>query len=190
MTTAGPGRDRLDGRDDRAIQVAARRSTNLGTLEATSPALQRALLALSLQPSAAHYLQVASAYTSAGVGDRAFDYLDAGLRHHPAAAALHDAQARLWRDWGFAERGLAAAHRAVFFAPRSPETRNTLGTVLWALGERAAARRAFAAAAALDPGAWYAWHNLCAASPGVGTDAVRSCGRTAGRASAPSGVRE
>jgi Flp pilus assembly protein TadD len=182
VTTAGPGRVRPEARDGRAIQVAARRSNNLGTLEATSPALQRALLALSLRPSATHYLQVATAYTSAGVGDRAFDYLDAGIKQHPSAAALHDAVARLWRDWGFPDRGLAAAHRADFHAPRSAEARNTLGTVLWVLGERADARHAFAVATELDPGAWYAWHNLCASSMAAGDtgDAALPCRRAGG----------
>lgn len=191
VTTAGPAKARPNARDGHQVQVAARRSTNLGTLEATSPPLQRALLALSLLPSPAHYLQVAAAYRSAGIGDRAFDYLDTGLKHHPSEAALHDAVARLWRDWGFAERGLAASHRAVFYAPRSAEARNTLGTVLWALGERAEARHAFAAATRLDPRAWYAWHNLCASSPGAGTaDADSSCRRAAGRPAAGSGAPE
>lgn len=189
VTTAGRARARPDARDRHQVQVAARQSTNLGTLEATSPPLQRALLALSLLPSPAHYLQVAAAYRRAGIGDRAFDYLDAGVKHHPSEAALHDALARLWRDWGFAARGLAAAHRAVFHAPRSAEARNTLGTVLWALGERAEARHAFAAATQLDPRAWYAWHNLCASSPGAGTaDADSSCRRAADRA--PGGAPE
>jgi Flp pilus assembly protein TadD len=182
VTTAGPGQVRPGARDDHAIQVAARRSSNLGTLEATSPALQRALLALSLQPSARHYLQVATAYTSAGVADRAFDYLEAGLKQHPSAAALHDAVARLWRDWGFPGRGLAAAHRAVFHAPRSAEARNTLGTVLWVLGKRVDARHAFAVATELDPGAWYAWHNLCASSMADGDtgEAELPCRRATG----------
>ena len=84
---------------------------------------------------------MAAAYRQAGVRDKAYDYLSEGLRHDPTDAALHDALARAWRDWGFPDRGLTAAHRAVYYAPRSAEARNTLGTVLWALGQRAEARR-------------------------------------------------
>ena len=139
-------------------------STGVGALEGTSPALQRSLLALALAPTSQHYLDVASAYAAAGVRDRAFDYLTEGLKQDKSNPALHDALARTWRDWGFPEKALSAANRAVYFAPRSPEIRNTLGTVLWALGQRDEARQTFEAATALDPTAWYAWRNLCEAA--------------------------
>jgi Flp pilus assembly protein TadD len=167
--------------------VSARHSSNLSTLEATSPPLQRALLALAVDPTPARYLDVAAAYRAAGVRDRAFDYLVEGLLHAPGDAALHDGLARAWRDWGFADRGLAAAHRAVHYAPRAPEPRNTLGTVLWALGQRAEARRAFQEAVTLDARAWYAWRNLChaAMSEGRTQEATALCQRaTAARKSA------
>ena len=161
--------------------VGERRSSNLSTLEASTPALQRALLALSLQPSTQRYLDVAAAYRQAGVRDKAFDYLSEGVRRDPADAGLHDALARAWRDWGFPERGLTAAHRAVYYAPQSAEARNTLGTVLWSLGQRTEARQAFQQAADLNPLAWYAWRNLCEAamSEGRTKDATTLCRRAA-----------
>ena len=93
--------------------------------------------------------------------------------------ALHDALARAWRDWGLPERGLTSAHRAVYYAPESAEARNTLGTVLWALGQRQPARRAFEDAVALDPHAWYAVRNLCevALTDGRTKDATTLCRR-------------
>jgi Flp pilus assembly protein TadD len=159
--------------------VANRHSSNLSTLEATSPALQRALLALSLQPTTQRYLEVAAAYRLAGVRDRAFDYLSEGVRRDPTDPALHDALARAWRDWGFADRALSAAHHAVYYAPKSAEARNTLGTVLWALGQRTEARLAFEQASVLNPRAWYAWRNLCEAAltEGRTRDATRMCRR-------------
>ena len=111
--------------------------------------------------------QVAAAYRSAGMRDRAFDYLDAGL-HAPSAEA--GAARRAWPGCGATgaspSAGCAASHRAVCYAPRSAEARNTLGTVLWALGQRAEAPRAFAAATRSTHARAYAWHNLCASSPG------------------------
>jgi tetratricopeptide (TPR) repeat protein len=161
--------------------VGTRHSGNLSTLEATSPALQRALLALTLQPTTQRYLDVASAYRQVGVRDRAFDYLSEGVRNDPTSAALHDAIARAWRDWGLPDRGLTAAHRAVYYAPESAEARNTLGTVLWALGQRQQARQAFEDAVALQPGAWYAVRNLCevAMADGRTKDATMLCRRAA-----------
>jgi Flp pilus assembly protein TadD len=159
--------------------VGARHSSNLSTLEASSPELQRALLALSLQPTTQRYLGAAAAYRKAGVRDRAFDYLSEGVRRDPTDPALHDALARAWRDWGFAERGLSAAHRAVYYAPQSAEARNTLGTILWRLGQRTEARLAFEQAAELDPAAWYAWRTLCEAAMTEGRtkDATQMCQR-------------
>jgi Flp pilus assembly protein TadD len=133
----------------------------LSSLEATSPRLQRALHALALAQTTENYLATARAYVAEGVRDRAYDYLAAGLERDQRSATLHDATARLWRDWGMHDRALRSAHAAVYFAPRSAEARNTLGTVLWALGQRTEAGQAFTEAADLAPGAWYAWQNLC-----------------------------
>ena len=159
--------------------VPSRASSNLGTLEASSPRLQRALAALAAAPSSARYLDVARAYVSAGVRDRAFDYLAEGLRHDGDDAGLHDGMARLWRDWGFPDRALPEASAAVYHAPRSAEARNTLGTILWALTLRDEAVSAFEAAVALDSSAAYAWRNLCTTALAAGhtADATAYCRR-------------
>lgn len=134
---------------------------SVSSLEATSPRLQHALHALALSPTSENYLATAHAYLAEGVRDRAYDYLAAGLERDHRSSVLHDATARIWRDWGMPDRALRSAHAAVYFSPRSAEARNTLGTVLWALGQRTEAGQAFEAAADLAPGAWYAWQNLC-----------------------------
>jgi len=159
--------------------VAMRPSANLSTLESVSARLQHALAALAAEPSSSAYLEAALAYQAEGVADRAFDTLTEGLQHDRSDPALHDAQARAWRDWGFPDRALSASRRAVYFDPRSPEARNTLGTVLWALGQRGPARVAFAEATQLDARASYAWHNLCevALAEGRTRDATAMCRR-------------
>jgi Flp pilus assembly protein TadD len=154
------------------VRTAARHSNNLNTLEAASPALQKALLVLAARPDTQGYLDVAAAYRAAGVHDKAYDYLNEALHRDPTDAALHDTIARAWRDWGFPDRGLSPASKAVYYAPLSAEARNTLGTVLWALGQRAEARQAFEAAVALDARAWYAWNNLCHAAMAEGRTAA------------------
>jgi Flp pilus assembly protein TadD len=79
------------------------------------------------------------------------------------------------------DRALTAAYTATFLAPASPEARNTLGTVLWRLGRRADAARAFEAAVGLSPDASYAWSNLCQAALAVGDtkNATSYCQRAA-----------
>jgi len=147
------------------------------SLESTSPRLRRSLAALALAPTSEHYLAVAHAYIAEGVRDRAYDHLVAGLEHDRRNAALHDAVARLWRDWGMHDRALTSSYTALHHAPRSAEARNTLGTILWALELRGPAIRAFADAADLAPDAWYAWHNLCqvALTSGLTRDATAYC---------------
>ncbi len=159
--------------------VGSRQSSNLSSLEASSPTLQGALSALALAPTSENYLHVATSYSAAGVQDKAFDYLTEGLTRDQHSAALHDALARVWRDWGFPDRALSASAQAVYHAPRSAEARNTLGTALWALGQRDEARGAFEAAIALDARAWYAWRNLCelALAAGRTADATSLCRR-------------
>jgi tetratricopeptide (TPR) repeat protein len=159
--------------------VASRSTGNLSTLESSSPELVHALAALAASPTPAHYLDVATAYTQAGVVDRAYDHITAALRLDRTEVAVHDALARVWRDWGFPERALSSAHAAVYYGPRSPEARNTLGTVLWNLGQREQARQAFSQAVALDAGAVYAWRNLCTATSAVGRtiEAIAICRR-------------
>jgi Tfp pilus assembly protein PilF len=160
--------------------LGTRQSSSLSTVESFVPALRDALAELALEPTADRHLAVANAYLTAGIRDHAYDHLMAGLRHDRGNPALHDALARAWRDWGLPQRALSSAHAAVYYAPAAAEVHNTLGTVLWALGQRRDAERAFEDATTLDPGAWYAWSNRCHAAfnRGATKDATAYC-RTA-----------
>ena len=70
-------------------------------------------------------------------------------------------------------------HRAVYAAPRSATSRHTLGTLLYTLGLRQEAEKAFREATALDPHAWYSWQNLCSVvmADGRTKDAIPLCQR-------------
>lgn len=154
------------GRRARARRAAGpravvRESSGLSTLESTSPVLRARLAALAAKPSAEHYMDVAAAYQTHGVDDRAFDYLSEALTRYPRHHALHEAVARMWRNWGLPDHALRHAHLAARYGPASAQARNTLGTVLWALGQPEAAARAFSEALALDGKAAYALYNLC-----------------------------
>ena len=153
--------------------------TSLATVEQIDSNLARALTGLGSVPGAAALLDVAEAYRRAGIGDKAMEYYLRALQTEPGNAAAHDGQARVWRDWGFPGVGLAEAYRAVYHAPASPECRNTLGTILQALGNVAAARQQYVKALALDPGAAYALNNVCALelAEGEAAAAVSSCNR-------------
>jgi tetratricopeptide (TPR) repeat protein len=70
-------------------------------------------------------------------------------------------RARIWRDWGFPQRGMGDAARAVYYAPQSAAAHNTWGTVLAASGRPLEARTEFERARALDPDAPYVLSNLC-----------------------------
>ena len=157
------------------LRLVARSSAGLATLEATSPRLREQLAALGATPSVDGYLAVASTYLGHGVDDRAFDYLMSGLVRYPRASALHDAVARMWRDWNLPDRALRHAYLAVRYAPASAPAHNTLGTVLWALSAREAAARAFADAVALDADAAYAAENVCHAEAALGHRVSASC---------------
>jgi Tfp pilus assembly protein PilF len=140
---------------------AAQRTQVVGTtVEARDPALASALLTLRLTPSAAQHRAVAVQYQRLGILDAAFDQLTAATRIDPRDAAAYDARARIWRQWGAPEMGVADANRAIFYAPKSASAHNTLGTLLAATGQFEAARRAFERALALDPTASFARDNL------------------------------
>jgi lipoprotein NlpI len=55
---------------------------------------------------------------------------------------------------------MADASRALYYAPKSAAAHNTMGTLLSAVGQQDAARRAFETALALDPSASFARENL------------------------------
>jgi tetratricopeptide (TPR) repeat protein len=155
------------------------------------PRLKSALVALAAAPTPVHYVEAAQAYRSLGILDQAYDHLQQAVAIDPNYATANDGLARLWRDWGLPQFGLSNAHRAVYAAPRSATARHTLGTLLYALGLRQQAEKAFREAAALDPHAWYAWQNLCAVvmADGRTKDAIPLCQRAnAERAATPKPV--
>ena len=145
----------------RAARAARAPAAISGSLESSDPPLRGALARLLLAPTTEHYLETADAYLNRGVRDRAHDYLTRSLAINGADARVYDALARLWRDWGQPGEGLGHAHRAVFLAPQSATVHNTLGTVLYRLGQTADAADSFTQALAADPDAWYAMANLC-----------------------------
>jgi tetratricopeptide (TPR) repeat protein len=161
-----------------ASRVAARPLA----LEAADPGLRAALAALAADPGAAAHRAVAAAYQRLGVFDCAHDHLTAALAIDPRDGASYDARARVWRAWGLPHVGLADAHRAIYYRPESAAARNTLGTLLQAMGQLDAAREAYGAALQLDPGAAWAFSNLCALEIGAGRHAAAAaaCERALG----------
>jgi len=131
------------------------------TVETTDQRLAAALADLTAAPSAAAHRRLGDEYVRVGIRDAAQDQFTAAVQLDPLDAASYDARARLWRDWGAPQIGLGDAYRAVSYAPESPVAANTLGTLLQALRDRAAARQWYVRALTLDPGAWYALNNLC-----------------------------
>jgi tetratricopeptide (TPR) repeat protein len=129
--------------------------------EAQDPRLRDALAALAGSRNGATLRRVAEEYRRLNIVDAAYDYYEAAVKLDRHDAAAFDGLARLMRDAGTPELGLGDAVRATYFAPRSAAARNTLGTVLYALGSVSEARAAFEQALALDPTAAYAANNLC-----------------------------
>lgn len=129
-------------------------------LEKSDPAL-RQLLAATTAGTPAAFRRVAAEYARRGIVDMAHQYLDYAREIDPDDPATLDAAARVWRDSGFPQFGLTDAYRAVYFAPASPVARNTLGTLLQAMGHLDEARTEYERAVALDPRATYALNNLC-----------------------------
>jgi Flp pilus assembly protein TadD len=84
----------------------------------------------------------------------------------------------LWRDAGFLEMSVTEAAKAIYYAPTWAEPHNTLGTVLYALGNAPDAEREFQTALALDPQAGYVLNNLCYVSfvSGDLSRALQQCG--------------
>jgi Flp pilus assembly protein TadD len=161
-----------------SINSVASRSTGLmSSVESTNPALRDALFRLMLAPTAGHHLQVARAYRAIGIFDTAYDYLAKSLTLNGPDAEVHDAVARLWRDWGQPGTGLSHAYQAVSLAPDWPVAQNTLGTLLFKLGHRDDARARFEAAVRLDPTAAYALENLCTLTlaDGQTREAIKIC---------------
>ena len=150
------------------------------TLEQRDPVLAAALKRLSEFTSDENLCDVGAAYHRAGLIDQAYAYYTRALALNPRHAPSHEALARAWRDWGLPHLGLGDAHRAIYYAPRSASARNTLGTILHAIGRREDARVAYKTAIVLDAEAGYAFNNLCYLSfaEGNASQAIDEC-RTA-----------
>jgi tetratricopeptide (TPR) repeat protein len=144
-----------------AVSAVSSKSNVATRLETSNVQLREALAEVQARDSTAARHRAGAVYLHLGIRDAAFDQYKAAIRLNPRDAAAYDALARLWRDWGWLSFALSDAYRAVYYAPRSAEAHNTLGTILAALGRRDQARVVFQRAAWLDPGATWAAMNLC-----------------------------
>lgn len=149
----------------------------LPTVETSDPALSGALKRLSIAETPEAHLVVAERYRDLGILDMAHDHFLRTSQLDGAGAAAYEGLARIWRDWGFPQLGLADASRAVYYAPSSASAHNTLGTLLAALNHRVEARRAYGRAVELEPRAAYALSNLCYLSflEGETSNALAEC---------------
>ncbi len=133
-------------------------------MEASSPELTAALRLVHASPTAENNRRVAGAYRRAGILDTAYQYFSEAARIDPQDGWASDGMAQIWRDWGFPGLGLGHAYRAVYRLPNVPEPLNTLGTILFALGQGHDARMRFEQVLRLSPDAGYALSNLCYAA--------------------------
>ena len=131
------------------------------TIESTDGRLAAALLLARALPNADTYRQVAKEYRRVRVLDKAHEYFSSAVALDPTDAQSFDGLARIWRDWGTPHLGLGDAYRAVYHAPHSASSANTLGTLLQTLKRMEDAKGWYARAIVLDPNAWYALSNLC-----------------------------
>ncbi len=149
------------------------------TLENAAADLAVARRRLTLAPTGVNHRRLAEGYVRYRVLDLAFDHFTAAVKLNRADASSYDGLARIWRDWGLPQLGLADAYRAVYHAPRSAVAQNTLGTVLLRIGHPAAAQAAFERALRFEPQAAYAANNLCFLSltHGDSRQAIDACER-------------
>jgi Flp pilus assembly protein TadD len=177
LVASGPAKAANPLQNKSINYVSSRSSMSLSAVESANPELRDAMLRLMLAPTADHHLQVARAYRKIGIFDTAHDYLARSLTLNGPTPVVHDALARLWRDWGQPGLGLSHAYQAIHLAPGWAVGQNTLGTLLFRLGHRADARERFEAAVEIDPGAAYALENLCTVylAEGRTRDAITAC---------------
>ena len=164
----------------RALSAVAKppRTVAAQTLESWDPRLAAALADLALGPTAQRHRRVAVEYRRCGVLDLAHAHLSAAVRLDPTDAAAYEGRARIWRDWGFPALGLPDAYRAVRLVPASAAAANTVGTLLEAAGRVQQARQWYERALVLEPGAPYAFNNLCYAAVMMSdAEAVSVCRR-------------
>lgn len=131
------------------------------TIEKVNSDLASALAVLTASPTAVSERRVAEAYRGVGVLDKANDHFAEAIRLDPKDGWAYDGLARVWRDSGFPQLGLGDAYRAVYRLRSAPESLNTLGTILFALGHISEARTRFEEALRERPDAAYALNNLC-----------------------------
>jgi Flp pilus assembly protein TadD len=172
--------------------VASRVSSGASSIEAVQPALRDALFRLRFEPTVANHIEVARVYRRLGIMDTAYDYLKEGLAINGNDPVAYDALARHWRDWGQPGEGLTLAYRAVALAPEWSTAHNTLGTLLFALGQRTEARKRFEMALGLQPGAPWVLQNLCTAYQAEGRtrEAIATCRQAAAAARKPARPKE
>jgi len=137
------------------------KASDLPTLESENADLKAALAALQAAPTGVAHRRVAEAYFRLRVYDMSYRHYESALRFDQRDAAAYDGIARVWRDWGQPGNGLSPAYRAISLAPKWPAAQNTLGTLLFALGQTGEAVTRFEQVLALDAGAAYARRNLC-----------------------------
>jgi tetratricopeptide (TPR) repeat protein len=147
-------------RHEAVMRRAAERPAALPTIERLDGPLREALAALAREESAQAHVAVAWRYWDLGVYDAAYDHYSDAIRLEPKDATAWDGRARVWRHWHLIEPALSDVHRALFYAPRRADVRNTLGTILEAAGQCSEARVAYEDALTLDPSAVWAKANL------------------------------
>jgi Tfp pilus assembly protein PilF len=131
------------------------------TIETADAQLAAALARLKSLPTPDSLKAVAGEYHRLGIFDQAISTLNRALEMAPADATLFAMRARAFRDWEQPETGLGDAHRATYLAPRSADAYNTLGTIQFALNQKAEARASFERALEIMPDAVFPLSNLC-----------------------------
>ena len=158
-------------REAKASEMPGLATSRPDGIEASDVNLARALQVLNDAPTSEAYRRVGVEYRRLQVYDRAHEYFTGAIKLDPKNAAAFDGLARTWRDWGVPRVGLSHAYMAVHLAPESAAAQNTLGTMLYVMGNGTEARRRFERAIALDSKAAYALNNLCYLSFTEGNEA-------------------
>jgi tetratricopeptide (TPR) repeat protein len=158
---AGAGAQAAPTVDPQLLKGPQPKASDSPTLESTNSGLGAALAALKRQRTSSHYVAVGQEYARLGVLDEAESNFESALQMDSRSSDAAEGLARVWRDWDLPQYGLPHAYRAVSFAPRSASAENTLGTLLFALGDLTASQVHFQRALSLDPQAVYALNNLC-----------------------------
>jgi tetratricopeptide (TPR) repeat protein len=148
-------------RDAARSEMPGLKTNRPAGVEVSDAALAGALKALNDAPTSETYRRVGVEYRRVQVYDKAHEYFTGAIKLDPKNAAAFDGLARNWRDWGVPRVGLSHAYMAVHLAPDWAAAQNTLGTMLYVMGNGTEARRRFERAIALDPHAAYALNNLC-----------------------------